>query len=116
MIVVNCERKNGIIERIVVFGHSGYASKGEDIVCSAVSGIINGTANFIYENYPSSSEISFSSARVNIKAIELSNNDLQLCLRLMLYQLKNIEKGYSEYLKIDERSIIKDISGSFTVT
>ena len=111
MIVVDCScvQKRNLIKEITIFGHSEYSEKGKDIICSAVSGIVNGTANFIYENYPSLSEISFSLSRVNIKIIVLFNDDLQLCLRLMLYQLKNIEKSYSKYLKITmkvERGIV----------
>lgn len=108
MITIICSWENEVIKKVVIFGHSEYLEWGKDIVCSAVSGIVFGTINFLYEKYPYFSKVSFSSARIIIRVV-VFNDSLQLCLCLMLYQLKNIEKIYSKYLKIimkGEKSII----------
>jgi len=91
-------------------GHAGYAEEGEDIVCSAVSILVINTINSIEH---------FTEERFVCDADEKSggfikfllpdikdgneNHDVELLLESMLYGLNNIEKEYSQYIKIIDK-------------
>lgn len=47
MVKVTINKTEGIIEEITIAGHAGYAAKGEDIVCAAVSSIAITSVNDI---------------------------------------------------------------------
>lgn len=47
MVKVTINKNEGIIEEITIAGHAGYAAKGEDIVCAAVSSIAITSVNDI---------------------------------------------------------------------
>ena len=47
MVKVTINKIEGIIEEITIAGHAGYAAKGEDIVCAAVSSIAITSVNDI---------------------------------------------------------------------
>ena len=47
MVKVAINKNEGIIEEITIAGHAGYAAKGEDIVCAAVSSIAITSVNDI---------------------------------------------------------------------
>jgi len=91
--------KRNNFEYIIIKDHTNYAEKGQDIVCSAISAIINGTINFLQLHYKNDCKISYLPAEISIYPPN-NNSDCQLCLKLMLYQLKNIANSYPNYLKI----------------
>lgn len=41
MTKISFERSNGVLYRVTVTGHSGYAEAGSDIVCAAISQTVN---------------------------------------------------------------------------
>src|SRR5687767_5766841 len=84
---------------IIIKGHANFADKGKDIVCAAVSAITNGTVNFLQINYGKCCKIICNSTEISIY-LQNDNLECQLALKLMLYQLKNIEDYYPDYLKI----------------
>ena len=45
MTAIKIFKANNVINRITVFGHSGYAERGEDIVCAAISVLVINTIN-----------------------------------------------------------------------
>jgi uncharacterized protein YsxB (DUF464 family) len=47
MVKVTINKNEDIIEEITIAGHAGYAAKGEDIVCAAVSSIAITSVNDI---------------------------------------------------------------------
>jgi len=47
MVKVTINKNEGIIEEITIAGHAGYAAKGEDIVCAAVSSVAITSVNDI---------------------------------------------------------------------
>ncbi|WNE40325.1 MAG: hypothetical protein GBAus27B_000392 [Mycoplasmataceae bacterium] len=85
---------------IIIKGHADFADKGKDIVCAAISAITNGAVNFLQTNYGDCCKISCNSAEISIY-LQNNNPECQLVLKLMLYQLKNIEDYYPNYLKIN---------------
>lgn len=87
-------------------GHANYEHSGKDLVCAAVSAIVNGTVNFLQTNYASFFLITYQPAFVKISFLKksswlsLDNKELQACLKMFLYQLKNISLSYPRYLEI----------------
>lgn len=90
--------KNGFI----VEGHSNYSTKGTDIVCAAVSGIVLGSFNWFKKdsviNFFKSDEPPY----INLVLKETSEN--VLALSLLFKQLKSIESKYGKYLSIEKIS------------
>ena len=84
---------------VIIKDHANFAEKGQDIVCSAISAITNGTVNFLQKHYENDCRISYLPAEISIYP-QGDNPECQLCLRLMLYQLENIANSYPDYLKI----------------
>ena len=84
---------------IKIQGHANSAPKGKDLVCAGASAIVNGTINFLQENYAESCQIFVLPSEVTINCSSLNNNDFQLCLRMFFYQLKNIALTYPQYFK-----------------
>ncbi|CAI2179263.1 14404_t:CDS:2 [Funneliformis geosporum] len=86
--------------------HANYAEKGQDIVCAAISAITNGTVNFLQIHYKNDCKISYLPTEINIY-LSNDNFECQLCLSLMLYQLKNVADSYPDYLKIKQEKTTK---------
>jgi len=80
-------------------GHTGYAEKGQDIVCAAISAITNGTINFLHQHYSADCQIVYLPTKISIQLLT-DNPECQLSLKLMLYQLKNVANSYPNYLEI----------------
>ncbi|MBO4384746.1 MAG: ribosomal-processing cysteine protease Prp [Clostridia bacterium] len=90
-------------------GHSGYADKGEDIVCAAVSALTQ-TA------YLGVTELAHAAVDAEQKDGELrlmlrpeitgeEREKAELILETMLLGLRSIEEKYSDYLKILKREV-----------
>jgi uncharacterized protein len=84
---------------VSIKNHANYSEKGQDIVCAAISAITNGTVNFLQTYYKKHCQISYLPVKISIHSQE-NNQECQLCLRLMIYQLENIANSYPDYLKI----------------
>lgn len=93
------DQKNNF-KYITIKDHANYAESGQDIVCSAISAITNGTINFLQLHYQKDCQISYLPAKISIHP-QNDNLECQLCLQLMLYQLENIANSYPNYLKIE---------------
>lgn len=108
MITVNLTKDaNGIIE-VRVKGHSGYAPHGKDIVCSAVSavvqtallGIIDASeSEVLYEIDEKTGYLKFAVPKA---ASERENIKQQAILRAMEIGLLDIEKGYKTFVKLED--------------
>lgn len=111
MINVKVFKKNEKdIIKIVVKGHSFYSEKGKDIVCSAVSAIINGLANFLVDSnkmfdkikiFYFDSYVSFI-VKKEIMKDKKGENKYFFLLNFVIFQLKNIERSYRENIKVSE--------------
>ena len=103
-IVREAERIKGFSCR----GHAGFADKGKDIVCSAVSVLVINTVNSIEALLPEEGkkmEVVSEDEKGIIECRFLSepSKDAELLLNSMYLGLKTIEKEYgSKFLKITE--------------
>lgn len=93
--------QRGNFQSISIKNHAGYQEKGQDIVCAGISAITNGTINFLRTHYQNDCQIFSRPAEIVISPTR-NNPDCQLCLRLTLYQLKNVADAYPPYLKISQ--------------
>ncbi|RHZ36788.1 ribosomal-processing cysteine protease Prp [endosymbiont GvMRE of Glomus versiforme] len=88
---------------IKIQGHANSAPKGKDLVCAGISAIVNGTINFLQENYAENCQISVLPAEIIINCSSLNNKDSQLCLKMFFYQLKNVALSYPQYFHFFEK-------------
>lgn len=109
MTTVNIYKKAGIILRIEVSGHSGYAAEGEDIVCAAVTSavryaevILNEVLNLgiLFVTDPETAFISFDYP-VNSPAIEKLSSCSATFVGFARY-MKGLSAEYPDYIKVME--------------
>jgi len=98
---------SGDIMGFEVYGHSGYAEAGKDIVCAAVSAIVQTAilglmdvvgVEVIYDQKPGEAR-----CRLPEGLSEILREKANIVLETMLYGLKSIQEGYGPYIKVEER-------------
>lgn len=102
MVKVTYFYKNKNINEVTITGHANFSQLGTDIVCAAISAIVLGTLNALDQMENKTTKvISNIPGLVKIK-VTIINNDNQVILKTMLWQLKTISAQYMKYLKIKE--------------
>ncbi|KLL03496.1 MAG: hypothetical protein MRECE_15c021 [Mycoplasmataceae bacterium CE_OT135] len=89
---------------IKIQGHANSARRGKDLVCAGVSAIVNGTVNFLQENYAENCQIAVFPAEVVINCSLPNNQDFQLLLEMFFYQLKNVALTYPQYFQFSQKA------------
>jgi uncharacterized protein len=91
------KKKDNFFEFITVYGHSEFSTKGKDIVCAGISSIVEGSCSFLSSYYNEFIIIKKKEGKISFTPLK---NDLEIniCLEMMFYQLKNIERFYPNYL------------------
>lgn len=88
---------------LLVQGHSGHAKKGEDIICSAVSALVENLGLSLTELIGASVEITKSDGYYDIV---LTGNDrkdeIKLLFSSTLLGLKTLEKQYPQWIQISK--------------
>ena len=103
MINLTILKSNDAITTIQAKGHSGYAVAGQDIVCSAVSTIMQTTLNGLIEvvkadvDYQIDEQIPFLRISVNEQ-----DKQAQILMKSAYLALKQIAGDYKNYIKIKE--------------
>ena len=96
------------IVTIEATGHSGYAEAGSDIVCSAVSTLMQSLANGLTEVVKAEAKVivdediphlSVSLCEQNVEKFK----NAQLLMQTTILSLKEIANGYSKFIKIKEK-------------
>lgn len=100
MIKVVVEKKGINYTKIKVLGHAMYDDYGKDIVCSAVSSIVTTTVNGIISLNKESLNYMISKRGMFI-SINSTDRTTQILIRNMISLLKELEKKYKEFIKID---------------
>ena len=100
------KNKNGDIYGFVVSGHSGYAEKGYDIVCSAVSILVLNTINSV-ERFTKDEIMNEVKDDGYVKCLVPSiksgkgSSETKVLLKSMLAGLEDIQESYGEnYVKV----------------
>lgn len=106
MIRVQVKRqRSGEITSFAVKGHAGYALHGEDIVCAAVSALVQTTVLGIAENIGLEPDVTVKDGYLNCKLPVMNEKEKELvCLlvEVMLTGLREIKKQYPKYLYLDD--------------
>ncbi|WP_408954905.1 ribosomal-processing cysteine protease Prp [Natroniella sp. ANB-PHB2] len=103
MITINIERDQaGNIVEFFVEGHADYAPSGEDIICAAVSAILQ-TAVFGLVNYLGlAPEVEVKDGWLSCKLDSKMAQDIEVkaILETMLTGLEETEKSHSQYIEM----------------
>ena len=104
MINILVIKNNQKIITIEATGHSGYAEAGSDIVCSAVSTLMQNLAVGLTEVLKLSPKVIIDE-EIPHMCVELSevNEQAQILMQTTLLSLKEIAKSYSKYIIIKEK-------------
>lgn len=109
MTVITVLYKHGAPIGFDAKGHTGYAERGEDIVCAAVSAVTQTAAIGITELVKAECAFEVSDGELHlmlgrsVKGEQLKQ--AELILETMLMGLRSIETEYSDYLKIEKREV-----------
>ncbi|MDR3186336.1 MAG: ribosomal-processing cysteine protease Prp [Christensenellaceae bacterium] len=105
MTTINVVRKEGRIIRVEASGHSNYAIIGKDIVCAAISTVLQGTilglievAKVKTDKAMSDGNLSFSVSDTNIS----TRHSADIILETMCVVLKDIARCYPSHLKLED--------------
>ena len=104
MIEIKYYEKNGRYA-ISAKGHAGYAPEGQDIVCAAVSGLLQSLGNYILDHADESGwqvlEVKFEKGDLNIEALDaFKDGMLRYFYKITIEGLADIAETYPGNVKI----------------
>lgn len=82
-----------------VLGHAGYADHGEDIVCAAISAVVQTTAIGIMERLQLPVDFAMDEGDLMLKMMQ-PNQDASLLIDTMCLGLESIASEYPNYIQI----------------
>ena len=101
-------RKHGKIIRYKVSGHTGKAEFGKDVLCSAISTVVQTIAVGLTEvlNLEVNLKVDDGYFELGLKDCDLDNQSAQNMLETALISLKEIVKNEKKYVKLEEKNEI----------
>lgn len=95
---------NGKVTRITASGHSGYAERGNDIVCAAVSTLVQTaylaiadiTDKITFDKDEAKAYFGFTVGDVD------DRHDIDIIIRAVTVGLKDLACGYPQHIKLEE--------------
>jgi len=107
IIVTIIRNEEGKIVQFEGSGHADFAKSGEDIVCAAVSALLQSTIKGLKEYVKINLDISKEKGYLQVRMPEIKQESIQLLsnaiLETLVLGLKAIEKEYKKYMKLIER-------------
>ena len=108
MINVIVIKEKQTVKTIEATGHSGYAEEGQDIVCSAVSVLMETLANGLTEVVKADVKVVVDE---NIPHLSVTLNETdpekskhaQILMQSTLLGIRGVANGYSKFIKIKEK-------------
>lgn len=101
--------KEGRIVRVVCHGHTGYAEAGQDIVCAAVSAVLQSAALGVMQVAGAKVQYSTDEAKGHL-SLSLGEgladgvqHDAEVILRTALLSIQDIAAEYSQFVKVEVR-------------
>ena len=104
---VSITKKNGEIVKVVCDGHTNYGVSGEDIVCSALSSIVQTAVlgvlmvagvNLDLERNEDRGYLSF---EVPSNISQAQRHDVSVILNTMLCGISDLREGYSDFVELE---------------
>ena len=112
MTTIKIIKRNSNIIEVDACGHSGYADYGKDIVCAAISAIIQTACLGVERQIGKNAKIKIdeNQGKLNLKIAEISDknkiNNVNIILETMVLGLKDIAKSNKKYVKLEEEDEI----------
>lgn len=107
MINIQIRYKGNDIVEVDCKGHSGFAKRGSDIVCSAVSAIVQTALLGLIDISVKEVEYTRKDGDLVFKCPTTSDSTegikQQTILRTMLLGLRDMENGYKAFIKLEEQ-------------
>ncbi len=106
MIRAQIQKENGQYKKFTISGHAGYAKKGEDIVCAAVSALVINTVNSIETLTDDAFVCDCQGGQVRSFAFtSMVSDEARLLMDSLALGLKDIERAYgTSYLRFQINS------------
>lgn len=107
MTTVRFIRRGDELVGVTCKGHAGYAEEGEDIVCAAVSSVIQtavlGLMSLVGVNvdYKTDEKEGFLSAMLPEKLTERQRHDADLILRTAYLGVSDLYEGFSDFINLE---------------
>lgn len=105
MVKICVKQKEAVVTEIAIHDHAGYAPKGQDLVCAGVSSITVGMMNALDKLNKDACEMHMKEAYIEIKVIDVTNDDVQLLLMAMLTQLETMRITYNKFIQISYQEV-----------
>ena len=108
MINVIVIKEKQTIKTIEATGHSGYASEGQDIVCSAISTLMETLANGLTEVVKAEVKVVVDESVPHL-SVTLMETDKEKCklsqvlMQSTLLGIKGVAQEFSKFIKIKEK-------------
>ena len=108
MINVIVIKEKQTIKTIEATGHSGYAEEGSDIVCSAVSTLMETLANGLTEVVKANVKVVLDETVPHL-SVTLNEEDKEKCkyaqvlMQSTFLGIKGVSQGFSKFIKIKEK-------------
>jgi hypothetical protein len=102
--------KNGRIVQVASKGHTGYAAEGEDIVCAAISAVLQGAALGVMQIARAKVQYSVDDKKGALRLAledgqdEKVTHDAEIILRTALIAAQDIAASYSQYVSVEVKS------------
>ncbi len=93
-------------------GHAGFADYGKDIICASVSSVVQSTCLGFIKVLNLKVDMIRDDNKGYLKLVtpkKISDKDIENCnllFNVALVALKDLESGYSDYIKIEEKSYV----------
>lgn len=104
---VTIEKKGNSITKVVCDGHTGYGVEGEDIVCSALSSIVQTAlmgilmvagVNVKYERDENRGFLSF---EIPSNLDKSTQHDVDVITSTMLLGISDLNEGFSDFIELE---------------
>jgi len=93
--------------RIECEGHTGYAEHGEDIVCAALSALVQGAALGVLRVAGVKADYRIDEENGSLRLVipkgidDDAKHDCNVILKTLYESVKDLAKGYSEFIKVE---------------
>ena len=101
---VTVVRSKGHIVSLVADGHTGYGIEGEDIVCAALSSIIQTAVLGLMRVAGISADVETNDGYLSFELPKLNENDrhnADMILDTMLCGIADLNEGYSDFIELE---------------
>ena len=100
MTKVKLFKTNDTYTKIVVDGHSGYGTEGEDIVCAGISALVINFVNSVEEFTDDKYNLKTDDGLIDFVFVNTPSSDSSLLFNSLILGLENLSNDYSEFLSI----------------